>query len=151
MATDRRIQCKTCGQIVRPTRMFDALLDIARSQLAKCSSCGKDTELHLEFSLGLDAGRRPVRVLGAFTSPVAWNNINGDRVTFYPFLVVVASTDGEHESRSVWLPYWHNICSGGTRTIKYGQWAPFMDSDIFEELYASAVIAGVIGEIVKSN
>jgi hypothetical protein len=56
---------------------------------------------------------------------------DGDTVTFYPFLVV---TKREGHDQAVWLPYWHVVGDGEKVNRKYGQWAPFMKLELFEDL-----------------
>jgi hypothetical protein len=69
-----------------------------------CEACKSKRELHLVFGFAKEAGSRPCKVLGAFIPrPLTWWRLkNGDKVTFYPFLVVVETEDGD---RSCWLPY----------------------------------------------
>jgi hypothetical protein len=97
----------------------------------------------LEFEFGLGAPDKRAAVVGSFLPkvPEAWRDRNGASVTFYPFLVVVERYGRE---RATWLPYWHVIEHEGRRQTKYGQWAPFMDRHLFEDLVAQAVRAGML-------
>lgn len=126
--------------------MFDSILDVARGRLPVCAECGARTELQLRFQFGLGAGACPVRVLSAFCpdEPPSWEN-DGSRITFYPFLVVVSPLESGYENdTSIWLPYWHLVRTEVSDIPKYGQWAPFMDQGIFEELRSKAVAAGLL-------
>jgi hypothetical protein len=57
-------------------------------------------------------------------------------VRFYPFLIVLENTDDK--SLKVWMPYWHLEES----KIKFGERAPWMDSDHFDGLLAKAPVKG---------
>jgi hypothetical protein len=67
----------------------------------------------------------------------------GGTVTFYLFLIV---TKREGRDKAVWLPYWHVTQDGEKKTIKYGQWAPFMDMELFEDLLSQARSAGYLND-----
>jgi hypothetical protein len=79
----------------------------------------------------------------------SWNDRDGSKVTFYPFLVVLKRGGRD---RAVWMPYWHVIESNGGKRPKekYGQWAPLMDAPLFESLLAQAHKAGVLSQPVNS-
>jgi hypothetical protein len=64
----------------------------------------------------------------------SWN-FRGRTVTFYPFLVI---TERENRDQAAWLPYWHVIQDGEKKSRKYGQWAPFMDMKLLEDLLTQA-------------
>lgn len=143
MATDRYYICQRCGHKVWAGRLLDSLLAVANGAMPSCPTCQEPYCLHLTFALGLDATGRNCSVIDAFLpdEPDKWRD-NADReVTFYPFLVI---TDGEN-GKGVWLPYWHVVLAFGNETKKYGQWAPFMDSLIFEELVNKARAKGHLG------
>jgi hypothetical protein len=72
---------------------------------------------------------------GACRGPTVWAVL----VTFYPFLVVTRQIGG---GACVWLPYWHVVAGGSTSQRKYGQWAPFMDEDLFTDLMRQARHSG---------
>ena len=130
---------------------MDALLESSK-QTPTCKICHKTAELHLKFGFGLEATSAEWRVLDVFvpSEPVQWNQREGKKVTFYPFLVVLGATENGGRARAFWLPYWHIVEGGGTREVvrgagaediierKYGQWAPFMDGFSFQDLVAKA-------------
>jgi hypothetical protein len=70
-----------------------------------------------------------------------WCDSGGRKVTFYPFLIV---TKREERDQAVWLPYWHVVRNGEKVNRKYGQWAPFMDMKLFEDLLSKARDAGYL-------
>lgn len=136
MATDRYYTCLKCGKRSHPHRLFDALLDFSKSA-PKCQ-CGEVSELRVVPPFGLEAGSPDCKVLHVFLPkpPVSWELESGNKVTFYPFLVILRRA-GE-KGNSGWLPYWHVEDGGGTMKTKYGQWAPFMDDPQFESLVSQA-------------
>lgn len=136
MATTRRWRCAKCNSAEPVGRLFDALLAISESRPPKCDSCHTPHELRMEFELGLDASHPRCVVLDAFvpTHLGTWPDGAGNKVTFYPFLVVVRRLG---RGMAVWLPYWH-LVEGSHRIMKYGQWAPFMDLHLFEALLLQA-------------
>jgi hypothetical protein len=99
--------------------------------------------IELKFRFGLEVGDRPCRVLDTFLPAhiATWRLDNDSTAEFYPFLVVVESSDGK--SQFVWLPYWHVVADkDGTVSRKYGQWAPFMDTEAFGSLLSQARAKG---------
>jgi len=143
MATDRFYVCPKCQVKIWIPTLFDSLRDYATGVTHSCQTCASILDVELNFSFGLDAGRHPCKVLGAFLPDqiVKWYDANGNRVEFYPFMVIVESN--EEACSSVWLPYWHLVThKDGTTKKKYGQWAPFIDSDSYASLMAKAKAAG---------
>jgi hypothetical protein len=57
-------------------------------------------------------------------------------VEYLPFLVVVRPLGAKEDA--VWLPYWHRVSDNGHAKLKYGQWAPYMDSSMFHDLVQRA-------------
>jgi hypothetical protein len=98
--------------------------------------------LHLSFDFALGVQDKNAEVLASFYphQPEDWR---GGTVTFYPFLIV---TKREGRDKAVWLPYWHVTQDGEKKTIKYGQWAPFMDMELFEDLLSQARSAGYLND-----
>jgi hypothetical protein len=96
------------------------------------------------FDFGLQAGRADCKVLAAFLprAPDVWQQKDERWVTFYPFLVVMERTD--NQARAFWLPYWHAVEGTTTREIKYGQWAPFLNKPLFEDLIAQVREGGYV-------
>ena len=76
------------------------------------------------------------------TSCPTWKD-NGRDVTFYPFMIVVERSNNE---RAFWLPYFHVIRDPAKSKpiCKYGQWAPFMRVDLFEDVLRQARSAGYL-------
>lgn len=112
MATESYYRCEPCGE-ESPARepLFDTLLTFSNCPSGpECTACERERELRVAFSFGLGAGRQRFRVLRAFlpSRPESWTHPNGQRVTFYPFLVVLQRVDKEGVAPlSFWLPYWH--------------------------------------------
>ena len=138
MATHKKYVCSNskCKKKSKPSRLLDALLEFSKAP-PKCADCGTQTDLKLQFELGLGLGETECTVLDVFTPkhPEKWE-YNGDTVRFYPFLVVLRENDG---TPRVWLPYWHVVeTKEGKKKKKYGQWAPFMRERYFKELLSQA-------------
>jgi len=143
MATIYEYQCPRCGVRSCRAKMFDVLRAFARQGHAPACSCGGPSTLRLTFDFQLGAGPFPCEVVAAFLpdTPASWDDGQGNRVVFYPFLVVTHAPDGE---RSVWLPYWHEVHEPGQTRTPFGQWAPFMGVTHFAELVAKAQAAGLL-------
>lgn len=140
MATERYYTCECCDRSY-PGSLFDALVNFSMGNPI-CSDCGSQRALHLVFEFGLGAGYRHCKVLAAFLprERCSWKVRNGGKVTFYPFLVIVETDDGD---QSCWLPYWHVAESKRKpRKTKYGQWAPFLNQSEFKSLLKQARKAG---------
>jgi hypothetical protein len=111
---------------------------VADNRKPECRRYGTSTTLHLTFDFALGVQDKDAEVLASFhpCPPEDWCLVSGKRtVTFYPFLVVTKREGGD---RAVWLPYWHVVGDGEKVERKYGQWAPFMDMELFEDLLAQA-------------
>ena len=61
---------------------------------------------------------------------------------FFPFLVILRTADSTE--LSCWLPYWHLLHKNGGTELKYGQYAPMMQADLFEDLLRKARGAGYL-------
>jgi hypothetical protein len=98
--------------------------------------------LHLSFDFALGVQDKNAEVLASVYphQPEDWR---GGTVTFYPFLIV---TKREGRDKAVWLPYWHVTQDGEKENLKYGQWAPFMDRELFEALLSQARNAGYLND-----
>ncbi len=142
MTTRHTFRCPACGGETRVSTLFGALKAVAEHSEPACRLCGASTALHLSFALALGVGDKDAEVLASFYPhpPEDWPD-SGRTVTFYPFLVV---TQREGRDRAVWLPYWHVVRDGEKENLKYGQWAPFMDMKLFEDLLAQAHNAGFL-------
>jgi hypothetical protein len=137
MATHHTFRCPECQEETRKSRLFGAVKAVAERSKPACRRCGAETALHLTFDSALDVPHKKAEVLAGFhpRPPERWRDSSGRTVKFYPFLVV---TKREGRDQAVWLPYWHVVRDGGKRTLKYGQWAPYMDMELFEDLLSQA-------------
>lgn len=139
MATIREWHCSSGCAPAKAGPLFDALLRVAQRKARACPAHpNTPLQLQLDFDFGLSAKHSRCTVLGAFTSrqPQSWPGVDQTRVRFFPFLVVLQRHGKE---LAAWLPYWHLVDSKDGRTKKkYGQWAPFMDAHLFEELLSQA-------------
>ncbi len=144
MATEKFIMCERCGQLPMPGILFCTLLNKARGDDLKCPKCGTFAELHLRFDIGLDATHNECTVLDCFIprNPECWHRAEGSKVKFYPFFVILRR---HGRNLAVWLPYWHIVKMDDQTLIrKYGQWAPFMDTNLFEDLLSQAQSKGYL-------
>ncbi len=134
MATGRYYLCPQCKTRTWAQSLFYALQDAAYSKAHLCPSCNRDLQLELSFTFGLDAGTYEYHLVGAYLPepPVEWNDNNGKKVEFFPFLIVLKHV--QSSSKSVWLPYWHLHHIDEVPRKKYGQWAPHMDMKTFGNL-----------------
>lgn len=142
MATQRYYCCTNvnCKKEFWIPRLFDALLSKSEMKEQTCPECSAPTKIRLKFPFGLDAGEHVSEVLDAFTSQQSWDDSNGDKVTFCPFIVV--TRDVINSTKCIWMPYWHTVDKNGQKKIKYGQWAPYMDLELFNKLYKQALDKG---------
>jgi hypothetical protein len=110
----------------------------------RCDNCAAETSFHLRFDFGLGAADNQSTIAGVFhpREPETWVDRDGSKVTFYPFLVVL---NRKNRERAIWLPYWHVVERKSARPLeKYGQWAPFMDAHLFDDMLAQARAAGLV-------
>ena len=148
MATHHRFRCPACGEETRKSRLYDAVKAVAEDNKPACRRCGAETALHLSFDFALDVPHKNAEVLASFhPRPLEhWCDSGGRTVTFYPFLIV---TKREGRDQAVWFPYWHVVRDGENKNVKkYGQWAPFMDIELFEDLLSQARDAGYLNHEV---
>lgn len=137
MATERYYRCEPCCKEHRTyEQLFVTLSNFSTCQQGPgCGVCGREQELHVVMNFGLGAGPQRFRVLRAFLpeQPESWQHPEDQTpVTFYPFLVILRPLG--QRGRSFWLPYWHRHGA----TMKYGQWAPFVDDPQFSDLVGKA-------------
>ena len=144
MATRVEWKCDKYSKSAGLPWMLDALLSVHQSDSETCPYCGNKTHLHLSFDFATStSGRTKCRVLDVFLPPKdlrkPWSK-GGQRIEYYPFLVVVKLDKGG--GLAVWLPYWH-VKKGPQKILKrYGQWAPFMETELYESLLAQAQVKG---------
>ena len=148
MATDRYIECgsRKCRHREWPGGLFQTLHRFQK-RTPVCPQCGDEAHLWLEFSFGNGRYAHLCKVLDVFLPegrPSNWRE-GRYRREFYPFLVIVESTEEEgvrfkKPRRSAWLPYWHidRNRRGCIVHTKYGQWAPFMAHSAFASLVRQA-------------
>jgi hypothetical protein len=143
-------RCK-CPKPTYPWRHFDALRDFSES-VPHCDVCGDIRELRAKFTFGLEGGTDQIfKVRAVFLPHTAecWKKENGARVCFHPFLVVLESANG---GTAFWLPYWHTEeLENGTMKTKAGQWAPLMDSRLFESLIGQARERGYLTDAALTH
>jgi hypothetical protein len=143
MTTRHTFRCPECPEETRKSTLFGAVKAVAEHNKPACRRCGGSTTLHLTFDFALCVQEKNAEVLACFypDPPEEWP-CEGRTVTFYPFLIV---TKREGRDQAVWLPYWHVVRNGEKRDHKkYGQWAPFMDMRLFEDLLSQARNAGFL-------
>jgi hypothetical protein len=121
--------------------LLDLLLAQAQGDPHRCPRCGAEAKLRLKFEFGLGARDSECTVLASFIPQKleSWSQPDGTAITFYPFLVILQR---HGRKLAAWLPYWHVIDGDGKRTRKYGQWAPFMDFELFADLLNQARQSG---------
>ena len=142
MGTKIQLVCSNCGNKKVTSPMFDVLLNEAKGETSNCGKCELPMKLHLEFSFAFGASGGNVDVLKAFVPEKIniWHDPGGNRVEYYPFLVILRSIP--EDKISFWLPYWHLHNYDGKTKKKYGQWAPLMDKELFESLLLQAKNSG---------
>ena len=91
-------------------RIFDTLLDYSNGNKERCRKHGCECELIFEFPFGLDVKHNRSTLLECFApkQPQKWHTKQGDKVIFYPFLVIFKR---HSRNRAIWLPYWHVVKS----------------------------------------
>lgn len=137
MATKRFYRCVTCNSAEGVGSLFQALQSVVENTISRCKKCDGRREVVLEFSHGLGIGQRECRVLSAYlpSQNISWGSSSRE-VSFFPFLVVLdVPKDNFH---AVWLPYWHVIKDVSGVKHRYGQWAPFIGEEYFEDLLRQA-------------
>ena len=144
MTTRHKFRCPECPEETRKkSTLFCAVKAVADNSKPACRRCGGSTDLHLSFDFALGVQDNNAKVLGSFypRPPEDWTDSSGRTVTFYPFLIV---TKREERDQAVWLPYWHVVRDGEKVIRKYGQWALFMDMELFNDLLSKARNAGFL-------
>ena len=139
--------CLKCGEPQWPS-LFEALFDKAHDGL-KCPKpeCnGAELEMQLTFTFGLYG-----KVLAAFLPDDIndWDEGEGEAKEhweFYPFLVVIESLNKNEPGQQVWLPYWHEVTLLKDNSVRtpYGQFAPCLDIDGFQQLLKKAKEKGYL-------
>ena len=110
-------------------KLFDALYKFSRTAPDECPGCGGSRDLHISLDFQLGAGDYDYKVVSAFLPEKleSWLGEGEEEVTFYPFLVVLETSEGK---QFCWMPYWH--VSG--KEARYGQHAVCLEKRQFESL-----------------
>jgi len=126
--------CTKCHKKV-PThqKQFDTLYDFSKAAPQDCTICGGTCELHINLDFQLGAGDGDFKVVSAFLPDKleSWLGDEAQEVTFYPFLIVLQSSEGK---QFCWMPYWH--VTG--KEARYGQHAICLDTTQFDSLMVQA-------------
>jgi hypothetical protein len=112
-------------------KLFDTLYNFSKTASEGCPVCGATRELHLSLEVQLGAGDCDYKVVSALLpeKPETWMGEEQEEVTFYPFLVVLETSEGKQFG---WTPYWH--VTG--KEARYGQPAVYLEQSQFESLMA---------------
>lgn len=137
MSTSRYLVCEQCGKKEWAGSLFGALRGIAEGVGSDCPECNSLRQLELTFEFGLNAGSFEYHVIDCYLPDniTTWNDTDGCKVEFFPFLVVLGGT--QHEE-AIWLPYWHLHHRSDKVRTKYGQWAPLMNISTYKQLQTKA-------------
>jgi len=126
--------CTQCHKKV-PThqKLFDTLYDFSKTAPQACTICGGVRDLHVNLDFQLGAGDGDFKVVSAFLPDKleSWLGDEAQEVTFYPFLIVLQSSEGK---QFCWMPYWH--VTG--KEARYGQHAICLDTTQFDSLMTQA-------------
>jgi len=110
-------------------KLFETLYEFSKIAPEECPSCGGTRELHINLDFQLGSGDGDFKVVSAFLPEKleSWLGEEEQEVTFYPFLVVLQSSEGREFS---WMPYWH--VTG--KEARYGQHAICLEKAQFDSL-----------------
>lgn len=110
-------------------KLFDTLSDFTKEFPDDCPACGGARNLHINLDFQLGAGDGDFRVVSAHLPDKleSWLGEEQEEVTFYPFLIVLESGEGQ---QFCWMPYWH--VTG--KEARYGQHAVCLQQAQFESL-----------------
>ena len=103
-------------------KLFDTLYAFTKSAPEPCPVCGGVRELQVNLDFQLGAGDSHYKVVSALLPEKleSWLGEEEEEVTFYPFLVVLETSEGQ---QYCWMPYWH--VTG--KEARYGQHAVCLD------------------------
>ena len=112
-------------------KLFDTLYDFSKMAPEDCAACGGTRELRLTLDFQLGVGDGAFKVVSALLPEKleSWLGEEQEEVTFYPFLVVLESSEGK---QFCWMPYWHVV----GKEARYGQHAVCLDHKQFDSLIA---------------
>ena len=142
MATQRQFRCDCGFRVEEAWNLYDALDQVASGAISTCADCTTRLKLHLSFSFALDADGKDFIVAACYRprhkTKAVWQTSEGKAVEFVPFLVVAE----KGSERAIWLPYWHVVQETSGPKYRYGQFAPFMDAELFIDLVEQASADG---------
>jgi hypothetical protein len=110
-------------------KLFDTLYNFTKAAPEACPACGGSRDLRLTLDFPLGAGDSEYKVASALLPEKleSWLGEEEEEVTFYPFLIVLETSEGK---QFCWMPYWH--VTG--KEARYGQHAVFLDKRQFDSL-----------------
>ena len=128
------LYCTECHKKV-PThqKLFDTLYNFTKSAPQPCPICGGSRDLHVTLDFQLGTGDSDYKVVSALLPEKleSWLGGEQEEVTFYPFLVVLETSEAK---QFCWMPYWH--VTG--KEARYGQHAICLDKRQFASLIEQA-------------
>jgi hypothetical protein len=109
-------------------KLFDTLYNFSRTAPGECPACGGARDLHVSLDFQLGAGDTDYKVASTLLPErlESWMGEEQEKVTFYPFLVVLETNEGK---QFCWMPYWH--VTGNE--ARYGQHAVCLEQRQFEK------------------
>ena len=109
--------------------LFDTLYNFTKAAPEICPACSGARDLHVSLDFSLGAGDSDYKVVSALLPEKldSWLGEEQEEVTFYPFLVVLETSD---HKQFCWMPYWH--VTGNE--ARYGQHAVCLEKRQFESL-----------------
>jgi hypothetical protein len=110
-------------------KLFDTLYNFTKAAPEPCPVCAGSRDLHVTLDFQLGAGDSDYKVVSALLPEKleSWLGEEQEEVTFYPFLVVLETSEGK---QFCWMPYWH--VTG--KEARYGQHAICLDKRQFASL-----------------
>ena len=116
-------------------KLFDTLYNFTKAAPEACPICGGIRDLHVTLDFQLGAGDSDYRVISAVLPDKleSWMGGEQEEVTFYPFLVVLETSE---RKQFCWMPYWH--VTG--KESRYGQHAVCLEKSQFESLIEQAEV-----------
>ena len=126
--------CIHCHKkVLTHQKLFDTLYDFSKAAPEHCPICGGTRDLHINLDFQLGAGDGDFKVVSAFLPDKleSWLGDEAQEVTFYPFLIVLQSSEGK---QFCWMPYW-NVTG---KDARYGQHAICLDTTQFDSLMMQA-------------
>jgi hypothetical protein len=112
-------------------KLFDTLYNFTKAAPEACPGCGRSRDLRLTLDFPLGAGDSEYKVVSALLPEKleSWLGEEEEEVTFYPFLIVLETSEGK---QFCWMPYWHVVGN----EARYGQHAICLEHAQFDSLVA---------------